>query len=98
MGVKVLLAGLLVAILVLVYAYQLKTQEYEVLESKVLLLEYENSNLHSSIDRQNRAIKALKTGKVVEPKAIEVIKKIEVKDEKCEAKLRAYELLFDSSF
>lgn len=98
MGVKVLLAGLLVANLVLVYAYQLKTKEYEALESEVLLLEYENSNLHSSIDRQNRAIKALKTGKVVEPKAIEVIKKIEVKDEKCEAKLRAYELLFDSSF
>lgn len=98
MGVKVLLAGLLVANLVLVYAYQLKTKEYEALESEVLLLEHENSNLHSSIDRQNRAIKALKTGKVVEPKAIEVIKKIEVKDEKCEAKLRAYELLFDSSF
>ena len=98
MGVKVLLAGLLVANLVLVYAYQLKTKEYEALESEVLFLEYENSNLHSSIDRQNRAIKALKTGKIVEPKAIEVIKKIEVKDEKCEAKLRAYELLFDSSF
>lgn len=98
MGVKVLLAGLLVANLVLVYAYQLKTKEYEALESEVLFLEYENSNLHSSIDRQNRAIKALKTGKVAPPKAIEVIKKIEVKDEKCEAKLRAYELLFDSSF
>lgn len=98
MGVKVLLAGFLAAILALGYAYKSKAQEYEALESKVLLLEYENSNLHSNIDRQNRAIEALKTDKVAPPKAIEVIKKIEVKDEKCEAKLRAYELLFDSSF
>lgn len=76
-------------------------KDLNIAQKQLTIKTYENSICSANLDKQNRAIESLraevKIDKAVKEK-IEIIKTIKVKDETCEAKLFAYERLFDSSF
>lgn len=82
----------------LYFSLDKKAKIIEELQKDLAIKNYESSICASKLDEQNRVLQSIKAKEIIEPKNIEKIKKIEVKDEKCEAMLRAYERLFDSSF
>lgn len=101
---KSLILAVVASFLLSIYLYfclENKKKIIEEAQKQLTIKTYENSICTANLDKQNKAIESLraevKIGKAVKEK-IEVIKTIKVKDETCEAKLFAYERLFDSSF
>lgn len=89
--------------LVVVFVYFSKESEISTLKSEYieqskefLKAKDEIKKLDDVLQRQNRAIEDMRVEVAyIEPKAVEKIKNIYIKDSSCEAELRAYKELFD---
>lgn len=70
---------------------EIKTLKFDLEKAKFELLKCDKS-----LETQNNAIKELSLkGEVKEPKSVEKIKKIYLKDKSCQSELKAYKRLFD---
>ncbi|MFW5606117.1 MAG: hypothetical protein ACOCMY_00145 [Campylobacter hyointestinalis] len=101
---KSLILAVVASFLLSIYLYFCLENKKKIIEDtkkQLTIKTYENSICSANLDKQNKAIESLRAEVKIgeaEKEKIEVIKTIKVKDETCEAKLFAYERLFDSSF
>ncbi|WP_081755099.1 hypothetical protein [Campylobacter corcagiensis] len=95
------IVGVILSIVYLVYLMlQISVKDSEIKELKFDLAtaRFELFRCDKSLELQNEAIKRLEIkGELKEPKSVEKIKKIYVKDKSCQGELNAYKSLFNTS-
>ncbi|WP_133169628.1 hypothetical protein [Campylobacter blaseri] len=97
---KTIVAIVISAVVYIIYLnleLGLLNKKVELLKSENALIINEKALCQSFLDKQNKAIDELKLDvlkKPNEPKEVEKIKKIYIKDKSCESELKAYKELF----